>query len=143
MLPWSLRNLREQPAGDGLLRPSPASQALVRALDGVGLHGRDVHTSATARSGPIKIHRGDIVIYKVGAEFCAGDVIAFAASSDWSACAVISAWEQTGSEPGVWMYRIVDGVILVSCSAIVSTAVAHIGQTTANVICPPLLNHNI
>ena len=139
----SLRNLREQPAGDGLLRPSPASQALVRALDGVGLHGRDVHTSVTARSGPITIHRGDIVIYKVGAEFCAGDVIAFAASSDWSACAVISAWEQTGEEPGVRIYRIVDGVILISCSAIVSTAVAHIGQTTANVLCPPLLNYNL
>ena len=136
----SLRDLEQQPIADGFVNAHDASSTMKCVLHramGCSMHG--MRTCVEARSGAILVHRGDVAIYHFdGIDFLAGNVVFFASASEFEDSAFIVAWEKLDScEPGFWKFKILDDLVRVPIRNICGVSIAHIGATTATVVCAP------
>jgi hypothetical protein len=63
----------------------------------------------------------------------------FAAAAEWEESAFISAWDRVPGEPGFWRFVIVDDLVRVPVRNLGATAIAFIGNQTAQIVCPSQL----
>ena len=142
----TLRDLASQPPQDGFIAPRAASKALLKFLvDALGCSGNDVKTCAAARSGAITLHRDDVAVFTLdGVTVTAGDINFFASSLEWGECAFCGAWERLPhmDTPGFWKFHIHrHDLVQVPVHGIVATACAFIGEDSATLVCPPIINY--
>ena len=139
LIAHTLRDLTAQPLRDGFVSPHPPSSSMLRTLmRGLGCSGLAVSTCVEARSGAVTIHRGDVAIYIVdGGEMHAGDIVFFASSLEWGECAFLTAWRRGSSENGVWKFEVRDDIVQVPVRNLRATAIAYIGDKSAQVLRPP------
>ena len=78
LIAHTLCDLKSMPLKTGLVSPHSAPQKMVKALRaslGDWVDHADITTAIEARHGPIKIRRGDWVLYRAANQsLCAGDV---------------------------------------------------------------------
>ena len=142
----TLRDLKAQPPQDGFVGARTASKALQQKLvEALGCSGNDVKTCSAARAGATTVHQGDVAVFTLdGATMTAGDVIFFASSLEWGECAFCGAWERVPhmDTPGFWKFHIHrHDLVQVPVHGIVATACAFVGEDSATLVCPPILNY--
>ena len=135
----SLRQLEQEPIGDGFVNPHSANadmrQLLLSAKVTAGIN---VRTCVAARCGANLVHRGDVIVYSFDhVNFLAGDINFFASASDVAESAFVTAWERIGGEAGVWTFNVLPNVVMVPVRNICLAVVAHVGTLKATVIAPP------
>ena len=85
MIAHTLRDLKSMPLKTGLVLPHPAPKRMVSVLRralGDWVEHAVINTAAEARHGPIKVRRGDFVLYRAPGGLCAGDVWFLASANE-------------------------------------------------------------
>ena len=140
----TLHDLRAQPTRDGFVDAHAASPQMVTSLhQAIGCTVEGVMTCAVARSGAVKMHRNDVIIYTFdGHNMHAGDIYFFASAHEFEESAFVAAWERKHSaSPGVWKFDITADLVRVPVRNVCGVAAAFVGETTATLICPAALNY--
>ena len=144
LLVHALHDLRAQPATDGFVAPHAAPPQMVDALQrAIGCPTDGVMTCGVARSGAVKMHVGDVVIYTFdGHNMHAGDIYFFASAGGFEESAFVAAWERKHSaSPGVWKFDITADLVRVPVRNVCGVVIAFVGDNTATLICPDALNY--
>ena len=140
----TLRDLRSEPLRDGFVAPHKPTMLMLRTLiHRFDCSGNDVQTCSEARSGAVRLHRGDVCTFTDASDqhMYAGQICFFASSREWGECAFVTAWARLGgsTNDAFWRFQISDDLVRVPVEHLMCSCTAFIGDSTAQVVCPPIV----
>ena len=141
LLHETVSELQRIPLRAGLVEPHAAPSQMLTILGSTGMRG-DMQTAAWAVHGPIRIHRGDCVLYIANAAPVAGDVWFLVDGSYFGGPhACVGNWRRLagGSSSEFWKFTTLENEppIMVPFECIMATCICHgIGSACVTVLVP-------